>query len=49
MANKWITFFSQTGTEIVDLSKKLDRWPDKIITNERPEHLRKINKELRRS
>ena len=44
--NQWVTFFSQTGTEIVDISKKLDRWPDKIITNERPEHLRKINKEL---
>ena len=41
--NQWVTFFSQTGTEIVDISKKLDRWPDKIITNERPEHLRKIN------
>ena len=46
MANKWIAFFSQTGTEIVDIAKSLDRWPDKIITNQRPEHLRKINDEL---
>ena len=46
MANKWITFFSQTGTEIVDLSNKLGRWPDKIITNQRPERFRKINDEL---
>jgi len=46
MVNKWIAFFSQTGTEIVDIAKSLDRWPDKIITNQRPEHLRKINDEL---
>lgn len=46
MANKWIAFFSQTGTEIVDIAKSLDRWPDKIITNSRPAKLRKINKEL---
>ena len=46
MVNKWIVFFSQTGTEIVDIAKSMDRWPDKIITNTRPEHLRKINEEL---
>jgi folate-dependent phosphoribosylglycinamide formyltransferase PurN len=46
MGNKWSVFFSQTGTEIVDIAKSLDRWPDKIITNSRPEHLRKINEEL---
>ncbi len=43
---EWIAFFSQTGSEIVDISKSLDKWPDKIITNKRPEHLRKINEEL---
>ena len=43
---EWIAFFSQTGSEIVDISKSLGRWPDKIITNKRPEHLRKINEEL---
>jgi len=31
--NKWITFFSQTGSEIVDLANSLHRWPDIIITN----------------
>jgi len=31
--NKWITFFSQTGSEIVDLANCLYRWPDVIITN----------------
>ena len=47
MGNKWIVFFSQTGTEIVDIAESLGRWPDKIITNERPEHLRKINEKLK--
>lgn len=39
----WITFFSQTGTEIVDLTQKLGVDPDILVTNERPETLRKIN------
>lgn len=30
---KWITFFSQTGSEIVELSKKLGRKPDLVVTN----------------
>jgi methionyl-tRNA formyltransferase len=29
----WVTFFSQTGTEIYNVSKKLGRYPDVIITN----------------
>jgi hypothetical protein len=29
----WITFFSQTGSEIVELSKLLGRKPDLIVTN----------------
>lgn len=29
----WITFFSQTGSEINYISKQLDRKPDLIITN----------------
>jgi len=43
MANKWITFFSQTGAEIADLSESIGRWPDLIVTNERPDHLRTID------
>ena len=43
MANKWITFFSQTGAEIADISEALGRWPDVIITNKRPDHLRTID------
>jgi len=42
----WIVFFSQTGTEIVDLAKALNRWPDLIVTNKRPKELRTINPEL---
>lgn len=30
---EWIAFFSQTGSEIVELSKKLNRKPDLIVTN----------------
>jgi len=29
----WVTLFSQTGTEIFNLSKRLNRYPDVIITN----------------
>ena len=43
MANKWITFFSQTGAEIADISESIGRWPDLIITNKRPEYLRTID------
>ena len=39
----WIAFFSQTGSEIVEVSKILGRCPNKIITNHRPAHLRSIN------
>jgi len=43
---KWIAFFSQTGNEIAEVSNHLGRWPDVIITNERPARLRKINQEV---
>ena len=39
----WIAFFSQTGSEIADVAECLGRWPDRIITNDRPEHLRTID------
>lgn len=32
----WTAFFSHTGSEIYNLSKKLDRVPDTIITNKPP-------------
>jgi phosphoribosylglycinamide formyltransferase-1 len=46
MSRPWIAFFSQTGSEIVEVSKLLGRGPDLIITNERPDHLRKIHPAL---
>lgn len=42
----WVAFFSQTGSEIVNISEAIGRWPDVIITNKRPEHLRKVNGKL---
>ena len=30
---KWVAFFSQTGSEIVNISKNLNRYPDLIVTN----------------
>jgi len=39
----WVAFFSQTGTEICDISKALGRSPDIIVTNA-PEE--KINEEI---
>ena len=47
MKRPWITFFSQTGSEIVHVSKLLGRWPDLIVTNSRPDHLRTITPELK--
>jgi len=43
---KWIAFFSQTGSEIVEISRRIGREPDMIITNNRPAHLRTINPKL---
>jgi folate-dependent phosphoribosylglycinamide formyltransferase PurN len=39
----WVTFFSQTGSEIVQISRALGRWPDMIITNRRPDSARTID------
>jgi len=30
---KWVAFFSQTGSEIVNISKKIKKWPDLVVTN----------------
>lgn len=35
---KWYAFFSQTGSEIYQVSKLLGRFPDRIITNRRLVH-----------
>lgn len=31
--SRWVALFSQTGSEIVEISKRLKKWPDVIITN----------------
>lgn len=43
---KWVTFFSQTGSEIVEICKSLKRWPDKICTNKTLSELDTINSSL---
>jgi folate-dependent phosphoribosylglycinamide formyltransferase PurN len=30
---KWVAFFSKSGSEIAELSNRLGRWPDLIVTN----------------
>lgn len=42
----WIAFFSQSGKEIVDIATKLERWPDLIITNNRPISTRTIDNRI---
>jgi folate-dependent phosphoribosylglycinamide formyltransferase PurN len=37
---KWVAFFSQTGSEIVELSKALGRKPDLLVTNNFEEKIR---------
>jgi folate-dependent phosphoribosylglycinamide formyltransferase PurN len=46
MATKWIAFFSQTGSEIAEVSKHLGRWPDLIVTNKRPDEIRTIDSRI---
>lgn len=44
----WIAFFSQTGSEIVQLSETFYRKPDLIVTNNTSEEKYKINEKLRK-
>ena len=46
MHKRWIAMFSQTGSELIEVINALDREPDIIITNKRPDHLRSINQDL---
>lgn len=47
MKVKHYAFFSQTGSEIATIAKRTGRWPDKIITNKRPQSKRTISPELK--
>lgn len=42
---KWIAFFSHTGNEIYNVSKRIGRFPDRVVTNLAPGD-KSINKEL---
>lgn len=42
----WKALFTQTGSEIYEISKKLGRFPDAIITNKPVEKIEKINPNL---
>ncbi len=42
----WKALFSQTGSEIYEISKRVGRFPDAIITNKPLENLEKINCKL---
>ena len=46
MVKNWIALFSQTGSEIANISKKLGKRPDLVITNRRPSRLRKIDSRI---
>jgi folate-dependent phosphoribosylglycinamide formyltransferase PurN len=43
---KWVTFFSQTGSEIYKISKKINRVPDVIVTNKPKDKVLEINQDL---
>jgi len=48
MVNNWIALFSQTGSEIFNISEKIGIKPNLVITNERPNHLRTIDGRVNR-
>lgn len=41
--SRWVALFSQTGSEIYEISKRVGRFPDKIITTHSWETANKIN------
>jgi methionyl-tRNA formyltransferase len=42
----WTALFSQSGTEILEVSRWLGRFPDRIVTNKLPEDIVSVNPEL---
>lgn len=42
----WKALFSQSGSEILEVSTRIGRFPDAIITNKSPENMDKINPKL---
>ena len=46
MSRPWVTLFSQTGSEIYNISKKINRVPDIIVTNKPKDKFLEIKPEL---
>lgn len=46
MKRPWVTLFSQTGSEIYNISKRINRAPDVIITNKSKDKFLEIKPEL---
>jgi len=46
VSRPWVTLFSQTGSEIYNISKKINRVPDVIITNKPKDRFLEIKPEL---
>ena len=46
MGKTWVALFSQSGSEIANISNELGRRPDLVITNRRPDHLRQIDSRI---
>lgn len=44
---KWVAFFSQSGSEIVEISERLGVYPDVVITNQQDQS--KINKKINKT
>ena len=42
---RWVAFFSHTGSEIYNLSHKIGRFPDRVVTNRKPGD--EINEQLK--
>ncbi len=42
--NKWIALFSQSGKEIIDISSRIGRKPDAVISNNHPSNIDEILK-----
>ena len=41
----WVAFFSQTGSEIVNICERINKWPNLIVSN-RQDGFEKINPKL---
>jgi folate-dependent phosphoribosylglycinamide formyltransferase PurN len=48
MSRPWIVFFSQTGSEIANISEQLGREPDLIITNKDPNKCEDVDERIDR-